>query len=155
MRLSGGSAIVILASIPALVSGQDVAPAPIDGSSEPLTAQPVVAAGTVTFELADLPEAPVSSEAGRLARGDCLAQPVLPGDDPGIVVCGRRERRYASISKDYDKGGWAEPPLPPADPTTLTTGSCLQITCLPPPTVNYLKVIDTLFKIGKKIIEGE
>lgn len=154
MRPVGCLVLVALTAVPAAVAAQETSAA-IESPPQPTVPPSSVEPQPVAFDLGGVSkaDAPIAPDApiSRL----CPTYATLPGDDPGIVVCARRERSYARISKDYDKGGWAEPPLPPADPTTLKTGSCLDITCLPPPTINAFSLLGGLYKIGKKIVEGE
>ncbi len=151
MRRASGLMIVML--IPGSAFAQDLVPpsAAIDPPAPVVPRAPEGVLDATAFDLAELPEAPAPVP----VRGDCTAPETLPGDDPGIVVCGRRARDYASVSQSYDKGGWAEPPPPPADPTTLTTGSCLDITCVRSPAVNGNSLLDGLYKLGKAILDDE
>lgn len=144
MRPVGWLVLFALSLVPALAFGQEE-PAPTDGPAQPTAAPIIVATEAVAFDLAAVSERGSLGEPSRLTREDCVAQPVLPGDDPGIVVCGRRERSYASASQDYDKGGWAEPELPPADPMLPPGESCSAQGLRGCPPKSMIKLIDTKF----------
>ncbi len=140
MRCASGLMVMML--IPGSAFAQDTSSAAaIDPPAPPAPPAPEGAPDAATFDLADLPEAPAPNP----VRGDCTAPETLPGDDPGIVVCGRRARDYASISQDYDKGGWAEPPPPGADPMTLLGERCSAQGLHGCPPKAMIKLIDEKF----------